>query len=107
MTIYDTGSATSFTRCSSLPSSIQCDLYYSYLKGLRFVKLNINGKVQCRIKIRGYLQLITVVILPDNVFPTRLLLGRDCLKKSNMKTKFCGDVSITTTLLNNCNKNNN
>ena len=108
MTIFDTGSPTSFIRRSSLPNSIQCgDLYYSHLQGLGSVKLYIHGKAQCCIKIRGHLQIITVLILPADVLPTPLLLGRDCLKKFNIKLKFCGDVSNTSTLLNNCNKNNN
>lgn len=102
--IFDTGSPTSFIRRSSLPDSVQCaDLYYSNLRGLGSLKLYIHGIVQCVLKIHNRLRKISLMILPDNVLPTPLLLGRDCLKDFGIHLQFCTNADTLSCNLNNIN----
>lgn len=88
--IFDTGSPTSFVRRSSLPDSVRCsdELYDSHLRGLGSLKLYTYGKLQCVLNIRNRVRNICLLILPDEVLPTPLLLGRDCLNYFGIHLRF-------------------
>lgn len=84
--LFDTGSPASFVRRSCLPDGVQCgELYLSRYRGLGSMKLSTYGKIKCNVKIHERKETIDVLILPDDVLPTTLLLGRDCLEIFGIK----------------------
>lgn len=87
--LFDTGSPISFAKKSMVPSDVQCgQLAYSNYRGLGQTKLFTYGKIQLTITFRKQSHLLTVLILPDNVLPTSLLLGRDFLQLFNIGLHF-------------------
>lgn len=88
---------------------MQCgDLYYSNLTGLGALKLFTYGKVECVVKIRNRVRMISALILPDDILPTPLLLGRDCLSIFEIKLKFCAtllNTQLDNSIINDSNVN--
>lgn len=97
--LLDTGSPISFIRKSVLPEEInvQESLTYSRFKGLGNIKLFTYGTINCYINIKDNLNLVSLMVIPDEVTPIPLLIGRDLLEIFNIKLNMnCNKVNITS-----------
>lgn len=95
--LLDTGSPVSFIRCSLVPSELCAkELTYSGCRGLGNARIYTFGIVNCFITFKNVHKHIHVQIVPDNVLPTPLLLGRDFLKLFDISLRF----SVTRQRLN-------
>lgn len=89
--LLDTGSPASFIHQSKLPSDLQKgELKYSNLKGLGNTKLYTYGRIKCRLRLANREEEVHFLVIPDNVIPIPLLIGRDILKQFNVHlSAFC------------------
>lgn len=63
-----------------MPSTLcQNELKYSGCRGLGDTRLYTFGKVDCLITFKNFSKIVNLIILPDNVLPIPLLLGRTFL----------------------------
>lgn len=94
--LIDTGSPTSFIRCSVLPSSIQLSpLRHSKFIGVGNVPITTYGYLNCAVRLCNRQQIIPIVIVPDGLLPMPMLIGRDALQLFNIDLFFCSKYNHT------------
>lgn len=87
--LFDTGSPANFIRKAHVPSKLCSNiLIFSGCKGIGDARIYTYGKVQMLIEFQKQSHVITAFIVPDNILPTSLLLGRDFLKTFNIGLSF-------------------
>lgn len=78
--LFDTGSPINFVRRSALPTKLPSDvLKPSVFKGLGNGRVLTYGKVKLKIGFESVNKIIDFLVVPDEILPTPLLLGRDFL----------------------------
>lgn len=78
--LLDTGSPASFVSKGAVAAGVVTgDLERSGFRGLGNTPLLTYGKISALIKIGKVEKLVTLIVLPDHVLPSPLLLGRDAL----------------------------
>lgn len=101
VSLFDTGSPTSFISSSVVPSQLHSNrLIYSNYNSMANTKLFTYGKIDLIIEIFGIINKLSFLILPENLMPFPLLIGRNYLPKfgihliksiSNQNNKLCSD----------------
>lgn len=87
--LFDTGSPISLIKRSSVPQNlITKAIQYSGFRGVGNFKLRSYGKIPVKISFREISHQIDLHVVPDTVMSHSLLLGRDFLKKFNIRLSF-------------------
>lgn len=94
--LFDTGSPISLLRRSAVPHKLTDEsTKYSGYRGLGSFRLCTYGKLPIKIKFCNQIQPITVYVVPDNLIPCPLLLGRDFLRAFKIKLAICNSIPNT------------
>lgn len=87
--LLDTGSPVSFIRRSIVPMEMPIQpLHYSQFRGLGDMKIYSYGKHICQIQLKSKTCSCPVFIIPDNILPAPMLLGRDFLQHAGIGLQF-------------------
>lgn len=90
LTLFDTGSPISLIRRSALPLTLSSNHPRdSGFSGLGSHRLQTYGEVPLTVTFGGQTHPLRVLIVPDNVLPYPLLLGRDFLNLFSLALTFC------------------
>lgn len=80
--LLDTGSTISFVARSLLPEHHPFgELKKTAYCGIGRASILTFGTVKCYIKLHHRIKLLSLLVVPDDTFPIKLLLGRDALNK--------------------------
>lgn len=85
VSLFDTGSPTSFVRRSALPFSISDETTTMGLRGVGGGALKTHGTVICDVRFNGRVKPMRLIILPDDATSMPMILGRDFLKLFGIK----------------------
>lgn len=99
LSLLDTGSPANFVQFSLVPFGM-CALATrdSGCRGLGNTPLPTHGKITCYITFLNQTHIVTLDVLPDEILPTPLLLGRSFLKLYNVGLKSLSKYHIEHTL---------
>lgn len=97
VSLLDTGSPVSFIQRSKLPAFIRTDkLINTHFRGLGGTKLLTYGKMDCLVNFRGHVELMPIFVIADGVLPNHMLLGRDFMKKFDIRLVHRGTTSVNS-----------
>lgn len=79
VSLFDTGSPSSFVRRSALPFSISDETATMGLRGVGGGALKTHGTVVCNVKFNRRVKPMRLITLPDDATAMPAILGRDFL----------------------------
>lgn len=81
LSLFDTGSPANLIRRSAVPFKVRGDLTETQFCGLGRTPIKTYGKIYCDIIIRNRCERICLLVVPDEMSPKPILLGRIALAK--------------------------
>ena len=88
LSLFDTGSPVNLVQKSEVPFEINDVLRPTEFQGLGKKRIFTFGKLKSHIKFKNQINLITLLVVPDETIPVPLLLGRDFLNIFNIHLCF-------------------
>lgn len=95
LSLFDTGSPTSFIKRNFVTKEMPKSKLPTNLKGLGGHRLEIYGRINCRVQFNKKICSMNIAVVPDDAMLFPLILGRDFLHAFNIRLTECKKLSYS------------